>query len=182
MNSYNKKPGRGFGKPSSGGRSFNNNRSGGSRYTNDRSNNSRFGSDRPSNNRFGGSGFVEKFEATCDSCHKSCQIPFKPTSNKPVYCDSCFRDNKSDDFAGSRPERKSFRSDNRREDRGYNNDFRGARQDNKSDEILAEISKLNDKIDKLFSELEPRVINKLKVVDKSTKKKKLDFEKAKTIK
>ena len=33
----------------------------------------------------------EMFEATCCSCGKEAQVPFKPTSGKPVYCSDCFR-------------------------------------------------------------------------------------------
>ena len=32
-------------------------------------------------------------EATCDRCGNKCEIPFKPTSGKPVYCSDCFRKN-----------------------------------------------------------------------------------------
>jgi CxxC-x17-CxxC domain-containing protein len=30
------------------------------------------------------------YTATCDECGKECQVPFKPTSGKPIFCDSCF--------------------------------------------------------------------------------------------
>jgi CxxC-x17-CxxC domain-containing protein len=33
----------------------------------------------------------EMFSATCSSCGKEAQVPFKPTSGKPVYCSDCFR-------------------------------------------------------------------------------------------
>jgi CxxC-x17-CxxC domain-containing protein len=44
----------------------------------------------------GGGGYRERapremFEATCSSCGKTAQVPFRPTSGKPVYCDDCFR-------------------------------------------------------------------------------------------
>jgi len=26
----------------------------------------------------------------CDSCGESCEVPFKPSSDKPVYCSDCF--------------------------------------------------------------------------------------------
>ena len=29
-------------------------------------------------------------KVTCDSCGNECEVPFKPTSNKPVYCSDCF--------------------------------------------------------------------------------------------
>jgi len=31
------------------------------------------------------------FTATCSSCGKDAQVPFRPTSGKPVYCSDCFR-------------------------------------------------------------------------------------------
>ena len=33
----------------------------------------------------------EMFAATCSSCGKEAQVPFRPTSGKPVYCCDCFR-------------------------------------------------------------------------------------------
>ena len=32
-------------------------------------------------------------EAICDKCGNRCELPFKPTSGKPVYCSDCFRKN-----------------------------------------------------------------------------------------
>ena len=29
----------------------------------------------------------------CDKCGETCEVPFKPTSGKPVYCSDCFRKN-----------------------------------------------------------------------------------------
>ncbi len=44
----------------------------------------------------GGGGFAPRGErtmypATCDACGKDTEIPFAPTSGKPVYCSDCFR-------------------------------------------------------------------------------------------
>jgi CxxC-x17-CxxC domain-containing protein len=36
-----------------------------------------------------------KFEAMCSDCGKSCQIPFKPDGNRPVYCKECWAKRKS---------------------------------------------------------------------------------------
>ena len=33
----------------------------------------------------------EMHEATCDKCGKQCEVPFKPTGDKPVLCSDCFR-------------------------------------------------------------------------------------------
>jgi|SRR3989338_8320656 len=33
---------------------------------------------------------LEKFKVICDKCKKECEVPFKPTSGKPIYCKECF--------------------------------------------------------------------------------------------
>lgn len=30
-------------------------------------------------------------EATCAKCGQKCEVPFKPTGDKPVYCRNCYR-------------------------------------------------------------------------------------------
>ena len=35
----------------------------------------------------------EMTKATCSSCNADCEVPFKPTSNKPLFCSDCFRKN-----------------------------------------------------------------------------------------
>lgn len=35
--------------------------------------------------------------ATCAQCGAQCEVPFRPTGDKPVYCNNCF---KRDDGAG----------------------------------------------------------------------------------
>ena len=54
----------------------------GSSYSSGGSSRPSYGSDR---------GPREMFPATCSSCGKPTQVPFKPTSGKPVYCSDCFR-------------------------------------------------------------------------------------------
>lgn len=33
----------------------------------------------------------EEFEATCAACDKKCKVPFKPSGDRPVYCQDCYR-------------------------------------------------------------------------------------------
>ena len=35
-------------------------------------------------------GAREMFAAVCGECGKECQVPFKPTEGKAVYCSECF--------------------------------------------------------------------------------------------
>ncbi len=50
--------------------------------------------------------------AVCAECHQECEIPFKPTGDRPVYCKDCFAKHKNsssfDSNRGDRPERKDF--------------------------------------------------------------------------
>jgi CxxC-x17-CxxC domain-containing protein len=39
----------------------------------------------------GSRGPREMFAATCSACGQETQVPFRPTSGKPVYCSSCFQ-------------------------------------------------------------------------------------------
>jgi CxxC-x17-CxxC domain-containing protein len=30
-------------------------------------------------------------KATCADCNQECEVPFKPTQGRPVYCKECYR-------------------------------------------------------------------------------------------
>ncbi len=61
----------------SGGRSFNKSSFGGGR-------NFKHSNRRDSERSF------EMYPATCTNCGKSCEVPFRPSGDKPVYCNDCF--------------------------------------------------------------------------------------------
>ena len=52
------------------------------------------------NSRGGGGGYGrdrpprEMHKATCGDCGNECEVPFKPSGEKPVYCNDCFQDHK----------------------------------------------------------------------------------------
>ena len=33
----------------------------------------------------------EMHKATCSECGNECEVPFKPTEGKPVFCRECYR-------------------------------------------------------------------------------------------
>ena len=52
---------------------------------------SRFGSNRGGRGDRGDrSERPQMHDATCDDCGKKCQVPFRPTGDKPIYCSDCF--------------------------------------------------------------------------------------------
>jgi CxxC-x17-CxxC domain-containing protein len=44
---------------------------------------------------------LEFHQVICDKCGKKCEVPFKPTSSKPVYCSDCFKKRDHFDSRGS---------------------------------------------------------------------------------
>lgn len=58
------------------------------------------------------------YQAVCADCRKACEIPFRPTGERPVYCKDCFSQRKAERFSKSpgghanlsRPESRSFQA------------------------------------------------------------------------
>ena len=111
---------------------------------------------RRRDDRSGGREDRQMHRATCADCGKSCEVPFRPTGGKPVYCSNCFQreesprgradrsfgggDNKK---FGSRDERPRGRDERPRRDTPRGNDAgSGARDSKKHDEINAKLDKI----------------------------------------
>ncbi|MEK6892297.1 MAG: CxxC-x17-CxxC domain-containing protein [Nanoarchaeota archaeon] len=59
------------------------------------------GSDRPGRSSFGRSDFEKQMHnAICDKCGEKCEVPFRPSGDKPVYCSNCFRKNERFESVG----------------------------------------------------------------------------------
>lgn len=74
---------------------------------------------------------MEMHDATCSECGKDCQVPFRPTGSKPVFCSECFGKNESP-----------------------RNRERQPRSDAGSSEQLKKINEKLDKILKILEDLE----------------------------
>ena len=59
---------------------------------------------------FGGHDRLQMHDATCNKCGKQCQVPFRPTGERPVFCSDCFE--KGKDFG--RKDKGGFHSEVRR--------------------------------------------------------------------
>lgn len=103
--------------------------------------------------------FGEKkmFSVVCDECGKDCEVPFRPTGDKPIYCSNC--------FAASGEDRSSSRSENRRPE---------SRQ---ADDQLAAI---NAKLEEILQLLKP--VTKTTKVTKEVTAPKLEKKTVKAVK
>lgn len=86
-------------------------------------------------------GDKKMFKAVCDKCKKDCEVPFRPTSGKPIFCSDCF---------GKGEKRE-----------------RGGSNRVSSDKYEKQFSMLNSKLDDILKMLSPKV-----TIKKTTKKEK----------
>jgi CxxC-x17-CxxC domain-containing protein len=118
-------------------------------------------------------------KAVCDECGKDCEVPFKPSGDKPIYCSSCFE--KKEGGNSRRPTRRGSGAG------GF------AKGDNTHNKLLEQMRSLNTKLDEIINILETKtaketVLKKTKTEkaakkttakDKKTKTKKVIKKKAK---
>ena len=145
-----------FGKQGGGRSSGRDNRSGGGRG-------GRFGGrDDRSGGRDNRSGDREMHQVVCDKCGDNCEVPFRPTAGKPIYCNDCF---------GKANDRGDRRGGDRRGDGGRGNDSfrdkRGGGGDN--DKMAKELSSMNSKLDRLITLLDPSAKSEKKATPKKVK-------------
>ena len=108
-----------------------------------------FGGDRGgSRGGFGGDRdrSVTMHKATCADCGKECEVPFRPSGDKPVYCSECFGGKRE---AGDRGERKEFNREPRREFNSRPSFSAPSNEDTKK-----QFAELNTKIDRLIGVVE----------------------------
>jgi len=106
-------------------------------------------------NRSGGGGYRrgfqgrdsvrrEMYKAVCDECGKECEVPFKPSGNKPVYCSKCFE--KRNGGNSRRSSRKRF------------GESSFGKRDNTNKQLLEQVSSLNVKLDRILKVIEMNTI------------------------
>ncbi len=64
-----------------------------------------FGGDRGGKRGFGGGRDRDRpdmHNAKCSDCGNNCEVPFRPTGDKPVFCSDCFKNKGSDNPRNSR--------------------------------------------------------------------------------
>lgn len=98
---------------------------------------------------FGGGdrGPREMHKAICSNCGRECEVPFRPTGEKPVYCSDCFE-------KFGRDERPNRRFDDRPQRRP---DFTPREQGPQNNDQFRE---LNAKLDRIIGLLQPKTISK----------------------
>lgn len=91
----------------------------------------------------------QMFKAVCSNCGRECEVPFRPTNGKPVYCSDCF------EKMGNR------RSDSPRPDYNRTPSYDRAPSFERTpsfDQNKGQFDALNAKLDRIIKLLEPKVV------------------------
>lgn len=112
-------------------------------------------------------GPVTMHQAVCDQCGKPCEVPFRPTSGKPVYCNVCFGGKKEtgDNRGGDRFPQKNYDSYKA----PIKPDFGSNISKGNNDELKKQLEILNVKMDRLIKAVEAMANTKTLVAEEKVK-------------
>lgn len=121
-------------------------------------------------------GNMPSFKADCAECGKVCEVPFRPTNGKPVFCNDCFGAQKEMEMRAPRKEfgNRAFEKRNDRPsfDRGGRDNFKGrsefparaAAPSVNTEKLEKQMSDISFKLEKLTAAIEKMSAQKVEVV------------------
>ena len=98
----------------------------------------------------------QMYGATCSQCGKKCEVPFKPSGDRPVLCSDCF--NLRKDFPqkdGPRRDTAVYRKD------VPNETARPAQPDSRFEDLKRHVEMMNVKLDKVLSLVQSTSLTKV---------------------
>ena len=87
------------------------------------------------------------FSAVCDNCGKDCEVPFRPSTEKPIYCSKCFED--------IAPRRDDSRRDGRSSGGNRDTSFRPRNNSSDISQLKDQLSGISAKLDTIIRLLTP---------------------------
>jgi CxxC-x17-CxxC domain-containing protein len=87
-------------------------------------------------------------DAVCDECGKDCQVPFRPSGDKPIYCSECFE--KKGGRESNRPNWRGSRSRNF-DDRDRGSSSQNNISDRSTSQLIEKIEILNTKLETIIN-------------------------------
>lgn len=110
-----------------------------------------FGGGRKPWDKGGDRGPVTLHDVTCSDCGKSCKVPFRPSGDKPVYCNACFANHGGPDRANSGPMPRRDARPGFNDKTDYRTPARVASPDDfSSNDIKTQLAMINIKLDKIL--------------------------------
>lgn len=116
---------------------------------------------RPRRERTDDGSKPELFSATCSECRNKCEVPFRPSSDKPVYCSACFGMKKSaNETRGSENKSRPDHTKPPREERSPRHDPSRGRSDDGIADLKRQISGLEQKLNRILDLINPPMPSK----------------------
>jgi CxxC-x17-CxxC domain-containing protein len=88
------------------------------------------------------------FRATCAECGRECEVPFKPTGERPIYCSNCYERQQSESGPRNYSDRKPVW--NNRNERAFGDRGFGERKP-KENSNWQQLAAIESKLDKILS-------------------------------
>lgn len=114
-------------------------------------------------------GRPQMFSAKCADCGNSCEVPFRPSGDRPVYCNNCFGDKREsprNDFARREAPRFEQRS------AAFVPAAKPQAEDKRIDELKRQLDGLHKKVDSLVHMMEVAAAAKTEVSKPEVKEEK----------
>lgn len=112
-----------------------------------------WGGDRDRGSRGSDRGEVTMHKATCSDCGKTCEVPFRPTGEKPVFCNDCFGNKRE---GGDRGDRGTRDFAPRREFGSRPAPRFDAPRQSGDGEVKKQLKEISEKLDRLY-----RIVDKI---------------------
>ena len=104
-------------------------------------------------------------KAICSDCGKECEVPFRPTGDKPVFCSDCFK-NKRDDNPTNYRDRGNRNFDERNSRPRFDNKQSYQKDSGENAEnYKTQFEMLNTKLDKILKRLAPVIPEETKKIE-----------------
>ncbi len=98
---------------------------------------------------------AQMFTATCAQCRKTCEVPFRPNGEKPVFCRDCFSEKRGAHSGGDFTRREQSREfPHHDRDRAPAAAFDRKPADTRLDELKRQVDTVNHKLDSLTRMIE----------------------------
>lgn len=125
----------------------------------------------------------EMFNATCASCQKPCQVPFRPSGDRPVFCRDCFGSTEGSSDNRGRHDDRGLAPRFERSESNRTFTSKALAPDSRIDDLKHQMHALDAKLDRIIQlvgertrvtdAVKPRMQEAEKVVEKKVVKKKV---------
>ncbi|MCH7605455.1 hypothetical protein IID24_05715, partial [Patescibacteria group bacterium] len=93
--------------------------------------------------------------AKCSECGNNCEVPFRPSGEKPVYCSDCFRRRGGESPRGSQDGDRRYSGGRDSETSVSGKPFYKHDSSERTANYKAQFEQLNSKLDRILNALHP---------------------------